>query len=241
MEVARGFARYLAGIDPRTEVPPPGLLLHRRHRRVPYLYSQADISALMAQAPRTIASPLRAATYQTLIGLLVVTGMRVGEAIRLNRGDVDWGEGVITIVATKFNKSREVPVQPSTMRVLAAYARHRDELQPTPKSPSFFLSRAGTRLFYDVVHPTFAKLLDAAGVGAQSPVRPRIHDLRHSFAVGTVLEWHRCGVDVEARLPWLSTYLGHRDPRSTYRYLWAAPELLALAASRLDAAWEAGS
>jgi integrase len=242
MQVARGFARYLAGIDPRTEVPPAGLLLHRPRRRVPHLYSAAEITALMAQVPRTIASPpLRAATYQTLIGLLAVTGMRVGEAIRLDRADVDWGEGVITILATKFNKSRAVPVQDSTMRALAAYARQRDQLQPAPKSPSFFLSSAGTRLFYEVVHPTFVKLLAAAGIGAGSLVRPRIHDLRHSFTVRTVLEWHRSGVDVEARLPWLSTYLGHRNPRSTYRYLSASPELLGLAASRLDAAWEVGS
>ena len=127
MTVARGFARHMAGIDPRTQVPPPGLLPCRQRWRPPFIYSDADIQALMSEVPRIIGSPLRAATYQTLIGLLAATGMRVGEALRLECGQIDWAEGVLTVHATKFGKSREVPLSASTVRALAAYARVRDQ------------------------------------------------------------------------------------------------------------------
>jgi integrase len=238
MTVARGFARYLAGVDPRTQVPPVGILPWQKHRRVPYIYSAAEIAALMAQTRQTIPSALRAATFETLIGLLAVTGMRVGEAIRLDRSDVDWDEGRAVVRASKFGKSREVALQASTVEALAAYARRRDRLQSSRKTPSFFVSIVGTRLIYADVGVTFRKLVGAAGIGARSSVHPRIHDLRHSFAVHTLLDWYRNGEDVQPRLPWLATYLGHRDPHSTYWYLTAAPELLALAASRLEASQE---
>jgi integrase len=234
MAVARGFARHLAGSDPRTEVPPLGMLPSRRHRRVPYIYSSAEIASLMAHARRTIRSPLRAATIETLFGLLAATGMRVGEAIRLDQTDLDWGEGLAVVRASKFGKSREVPLQPSTVGALAAYAGRRDHLQPSRTTPSFFVSIVGTRLLYPDVLVTFRHLTDAAGIGAASSARPHIHDLRHSFAVHTLVDWYRNGEDVQARLPSLATYLGHREPRSTYWYLSGAPELLALAAGRLE-------
>ena len=123
MTVARGFARHMAGIDPRTQVPPLGLLPYRQRWRPPFIYSDADIEALMAEVPRVVRSPLRAATYQTLIGLLAATGMRVGEALRLERGQIDWAEGVLTVHASKFGKSREVPLSPGTVQALAAYAQ----------------------------------------------------------------------------------------------------------------------
>jgi integrase/recombinase XerD len=233
LTVARGFARHLAGIDGRAEVPAVALLPRPSRRRVPYIYSDTDIAALMAQAHRSIRHPLRAATFETLIGLLAVTGMRVGEAIRMDRSDIDWTNAVITITATKFNKSRQIPLQPSALDALARYARRRDELQPTTSAASFFVSIVGARLWYANVRPTFATLLRETGVGATAPQRPRIHDLRHSFAVRTLIGWYRDGEDVQARLPWLSTYLGHREPVSTYWYLSAVPELLALAAARL--------
>jgi integrase/recombinase XerD len=235
MAVARGFARHLAGRDPRTQVPPVGLLPGRRHRRVPYIYSAAEIAALLAQARLTIRSEFRAATIETLFGLLAATGMRVGEAIRLDNADLDWPEGLALVRASKFGKSREVPLQASTVGALAAYARRRDQLQSSRKTPSFFVSIVGTRLLYADVLITFRQLTDAAGIGAESSVRPHIHDLRHSFAVHTLVEWYRNGDDVQARLPSLATYLGHREPRSTYWYLSGAPELLALAAGRLEA------
>ena len=235
MTVARGFARYLVGVDRRTEVPPVGLVPHpRRQRRLPYIYTPAEIARLMTHAHRQVRSPLRKATLATLIGLLAATGMRVGEVIRLDRCDIDWIAGVITIRATKFNKSRQLPVHASTMGALDAYARRRDHEGLRLVTSAFFVSTAGTRLHYSNLQTIFRMLVDAAGVGAESPITPRIHDLRHSFAVTTLLSWYRDGDDVTARLPWLATYLGHKDPRSTYWYLTGIPELLTLAARRLD-------
>jgi integrase/recombinase XerD len=233
MTVARGFARHMAGIDARTEIPPVGLIPSRQRWRPPFIYSPVDLSELMIKA-RSMRWRLPAATHETLIGVLAATGMRVGEAIRLDRGDIDWAEGVLLIRESKFGKSRQVPVLGCTLAALDRYADVRDQLCPRPATPSFFVSVRGTRLIYAVVQQVFRRLCDAAGVGAGSAIRPRIHDFRHSFAVSTLLEWYRAGEDVEARLPTLSTYLGHRDPRSTYWYLSAAPELLALASGRLE-------
>jgi integrase len=241
MSVARGFARHLAGIDPATEVPPAGLIPSRQRGRAPFIYAPHEIAALMAEARRTIGAPVRAATFETLFGLLAASGMRVGEAVRLDRDDLDWDEGVLVVRQSKFGKSRNVPLSPCTMAALAAYARCRDDLLPRPREASFFLSAAGTRLIYTTICEVFRALCDGAGVGVGSPVRPRIHDLRHTFAVRTLSGWYRAGEDVEARLSWLSTYLGHRDPRYTYWYLSAAPELLALAAGRLEAAQPGGA
>ena len=238
MTAARGFARYLSGIDARTEVPPFGLMPHRQRWRKPFIYTLADIDAVRCQT-RSIQSPLRAATYDTLIGLLASSGLRIGEAIKLDRTDIDWADGVLLIRESKFGKSRLVPLQTSTMQALADHAGLRDELQPRPKVPSFFVSLTRKRISYAVVCQTFRRLVDKAGVGADAPCAPRLHDLRHTFAVRTLLGWYRAGEDVQARIPSLSTYLGHRDPASTYWYLSAAPELLALAAARQDTAWSA--
>ena len=213
MTVVRGFARHMSGIDAATEVPPLGLVSFRRHWRPPFIYSRDDVVALMAEVPRHIPSPLRAATFQTMIGLLAATGMRVGEAIGLARRDVDAVEGVITVRASKFNKSRELPLEPTTVHALGAYAEVRDRFVPAPTSATFFVSRAGTPVIYTDFGTKFRILVDAAGVGADSPVRPRVHDLRHSFAVATLVRWYRAGEDVGALLPRLSTYLGHLSTR----------------------------
>jgi integrase/recombinase XerD len=231
--VARGFARHMSGIDPRTEIPAAGLISCPQRRRPPFIFSDADVTAVMAQA-HAIRWPLPAVTHETLIGLLAVTGMRVGEAIRLDRADIDWAEGALLIRQSKFAKSRQVALHPSALDALSRYARRRDELAPKPGTPGFFVSMRGTRLIYQAVHEVFRKSCEASGVGNSSTVIPRIHDLRHSFAVGCLLQWYRDGADVQARLPWLSAYLGHRDPRSTYWYLSAAPELLAHAARLLE-------
>jgi len=237
MTAARGFARYLSGIDAGTEVPPLGLMPHRARWRQPFIYTTADISTLLEAARNTIASPLRAATYQTLIGLLASSGLRIGEAIKLDRSDIDWAQGVLLIRESKFGKSRLVPLHPTSMQALDCYARLRDELQPHPADPAFFISLKRKRLLYAVVQETFRQLIDTAGIGAAAPSPPRLHDLRHSFAVRTLLGWYREQEDVQSRIPSLSTYLGHREPSSTYWYLSAAPELLALAAARQDTAW----
>ena len=218
MTAVRGFARYLAGIDADTEVPPLGLMPYRQRWRRPFIYSPADIDAVRGQARSSIASPLRAATYDTLIGLLAASGLRIGEATKLDRSDLDWADGVLLIRESKFGKSRLVPLHASSMAALAVYAELRDELQPRPKEPSFFVSLTRKRLSYAVVSETFRQLIDNAGVGAGAPSAPRLHDLRHTFAVRTLLAWYRSGENVQAKIPSLSTYLGHREPASTYWY-----------------------
>lgn len=232
----RGFARHLQALDPQTEVPPDDLMPRQACRATPYLYSEAEIAALM-QAARALRPSVRAATYETLVGLLTVTGMRVGEAIRLDRNDLDWNSGLLTVRNSKFGKSRQVPLHHSVVDALAAYARRRDTL--SPRTESFFVSIKGTRLIYQGVDCTFLRLVRAAGLRQRSAAcRPRLHDLRHTFAVRTLLDWYRAGLDVEARLPLLSTYLGHFEPSGTYWYLSASPELMALASQRLERALE---
>lgn len=201
---------------------------------MPYLYSPAEITALV-DAATTIRSPLRAATYQTLIGLLAVTGMRAGEVICLDRPDADLRAGLLTIRQSKFGKSRQLPLHATTAAALAGYAAFRDRHHPRPATPAFFVSLTGTRLIYKNVHYTYHRLTQAAGLAPRSPrCRPRIHDLRHSFAVATLLGWYQDGGDVAARLPLLSAWLGHANPGSTYWYLTASPELLAAAGQRLE-------
>jgi integrase len=238
LSVVRGFARWWSAFDPATEVPPADLLPARSRRAEPYPYTDADVFALMAAA-RRIPHPLRAATYETLIGLLAVSGMRVGEAIALDQVDLDRDEGLVVVRSGKFGKSREVVLHASTLDALAAYATVRDRHLPTVRTRALFVSTTGTRLIYKNVHVTFHRLVAEAGLTARSArCRPRIHDLRHRFAVTTLLRWYRSGADVEACLPKLSAYLGHLDPSDTYWYLQAAPELLALAADRLEVAQE---
>lgn len=234
LSAVRGFAVYLHALDPIHEVPPADLLPRRPRRATPYLYSDAEIAALIAAASG-LRSALRVSSYQTLIGLLSVTGVRVGEAIRLDRHDLDAGAGVLTVRNSKFGKSRELPLHATTTQALRAYLRHRDRRLPAPKTEALFISLAGTRLLYCNVSHTFLRLVDRAGLRPRSAsCRPRLHDLRHSFAVRTLLGWYRTGVDVQARLPLLSTYLGHVHPGATYWYLSTAPELLTLAGQRLN-------
>ena len=175
MTIARGFARYMAGIDARTEVPPPGLISGRRRWRPPFIYSPDDIAMLMAQA-RRLRQPMPAATHETLIGLLAASGVRVGEAIRLDRDDIDWARGVLAIRESKFGKSRRVPVLESTLTALDRYARVRDQFCSRTTSSSFFVSMTGTRVIYRIVQQTFRRLCDSAGIGADAASPPRIHD-----------------------------------------------------------------
>jgi integrase len=235
LSVVRGFARWLQTVDPATEIPPAGLLPAPGYQPAPaYLYSQTDIAALMAAA-RRLNPPLRAATFEALIGLLAVTGMRIGEAMRLDRDDIDWEQGVVTVHSSKFGRSRELVCHPSTIEALRAYAARRDELCPHPATASFFVSTQGRRLTHHSVYASFRPLLIDAGLGHASQGRPpRVHDLRHAFALRTLIGWYHDGADVQALLPLLSTYMGHIQPSSTMWYLSASPELLALAAQRRD-------
>lgn len=236
LTMVRSLARYLQAVDPATQVPPAGVLPARTRRVTPYIYSDAEVAALMTAA-RMLRNPLKAATFETLIGLLAVTGMRGSEAMMLDRGDLDTTAGLLTIRATKFRKSRQLPLQVTTLRALASYQAVRDRLCPAPATASLLVSATGARLCQATVQPAFRRLLRQAGIG-QGPPRPRatIHGLRHSFAVKTLLGWYRDGQDVQARMPSLSTWLGHVTPAATYWYLTGTPELLALAAGRLEAA-----
>ena len=232
--VVRGFARDLSGIDPRTEVPPAGTIRHPHRWRRPFIYTDTDVLSMIEQAGAVIPQPLRSATYQTLIGLLATTGLRVGEALRLDRSDLERDEGMLRIRESKFGKSRLVPLHASAVDALERYDHIRQQLCPDPSTDSLFVSLRGTRVIYETVWPTHRKLCEHARVGAGSTIRPRIHDHRHSFAVNTLLGWYQDGVDVPSRISWLSTYLGHREPRYTYHYLSAAPDLLAHAARLLN-------
>lgn len=238
LQAIRGFALYLQALDPAHEAPPAGLVPDRSRRAVPHLYSAADIVALMAAA-RELGPPLRAATTEAVIGLLAVTGMRIGEVLALNVVDVDWDTGVVTVWLAKFNKSRHVPLARSTLAALAEYRQTSRCLVPDTTTPALFVGLRGRRLSYLGFATAFADAVNATGLGAPSG-RLSIHGFRHSFAVSTLVGWYRDGADVHALLPRLSTYLGHVSPASTYWYLSAAPELLALAAERLDVAREAG-
>lgn len=231
----RGFAVFLHAADPSVDVPPAGLLRVGPCRVVPYLYSNQEITALMTAAA-DLAPPLRAATYRTLIGLLATSGIRIGEAIAADVADLDTERQVLAVRHAKFDQSRLVPLHPTTVAALTSYLDLRARLQPVPPCPALFTSIRGTRLLHSNIGLTFTRLTAQAGITARSPsCRPRIHDLRHSYAVATLIEWYRTGVDVAAMLPRLSTVLGHTDPKHTYWYLEAAPELMALAGQRLDA------
>ncbi len=174
---------------------------------------------------------------QAVIDNVAITGMRIGEAVALNRDDVVHRQGLVVIRRSKFGKSRINPLHDTTVGVLRDYANARDQYRPTPRSDAFFVSLAGTRLLYNNVHRTFVKLLPLAELADRKPRRPRIHDLRHSFAVGTLLHWYRQGANVQARLPMLSTWLGHTCPSDTYWYLSATPELMGCATRRLERHW----
>src|SRR6266436_5615897 len=162
-------------------------------------------------------------------------GLRISEAIRLDDADVDHAGNLLQVRDSKFGKSRLVPLHPTTVGALAGYQRSRDQWHPAPHDPALFISPAGTRLRYRNVLDTFTTLVAVAELTSRpGRCRPRIHDLRHSLAVTTLLAWYADGDDVQARLPLLSTFLGHADPASTYWYLSASPELMAAAGARLD-------
>ena len=236
LSVVRRFAEYVSAIDSRTEVPAQGLLPSRYIRRAPHLYRQHEVIRLVKAAQKIDPqNPIKGATYSTLFGLLAVTGMRLNEAIQLDRADVDLVSGLLTIRRAKGNKSRLVPLHISTQHALRRYAQMRDKIHPCPISSRFFVAERGTAPHSNTVDRWF--LLVAYAIGLRRPGDnrgPRLHDLRHHFAVQTLLHWYRTGVDVEVHLPELSTYLGHAHVRDTYWYLSATPELLRLVTRRLE-------
>lgn len=233
LTIVRVFARYVATLDPDSEIPSVELLPARRPRVAPYVYSPEEITGLM-QAAGELTPPPRAALFRTVIGLMATTGLRLGEALGLDRHDVDLHDGALHVRAGK-TKQREVPLHPTATRALREYARRRDRRWPNPPSPAFFLNTRGQRMARRDFNGQFARLIKQVGLeGAGERARPRPHDLRHTMAVRTLLDWIAAGEDVDRRMPELSTFLGHVQPDSTYWYLQAVPELMALIAARLE-------
>lgn len=240
----RHFALWLSATDSRTQVPPAGLLPKRYTRKPPYVYREKEIAKIICAASRRrSARGLKGHTYSIILGLLAVTGMRCNEALALDRGDVNLDEGILHIRQTKFGKSRLVPVHDSTCSALKRYARLRDRIVRHPTTQAFFTSEDGVRITHQVIYDPFRKVLQQVGlhapVGKQSRhCGPTLHDMRHSFAVRTLINWYRAGRDVERELPKLATYLGHVHISGIYWYLEAVPELLQLAARRSDKIWK---
>lgn len=232
MRTVRGFATYLHALNPAHEVPPPGMFPCRAHRADPHIYSVAEISAVI-RAAATQTGELRVNTFPVIFALLAATGMRVGEVIALDRDAVDLKDGVLFIRRGKSGDPRLVPLHPSATAALERYSQWRNEHHTSIRGPAFFSDAEGQRVKYAAVRSAFVHASEAAGLRTGN-LRPRMHDLRHTFAVNTLLGWYREGVDVAAKMPALSVYLGHSDPANTYWYVSAVPELLAHAADRLS-------
>lgn len=230
----REFARHLTASDPRTQIPADDVLPAHYSRRTPYLYSEAETTALMTAAG-TLSPPVRASTYTALFGLLTVTGLRVSEAIGLDCCDLRTDTSSLIVRGGKHGRSREIPLHDTSLHALLAYRRDVERVFPKLASPSLLVSIRGTRLCQSAVNPTFRAMLAQAGLQPHGTrCSPRLHDARHSFAVQALIDWYDAGADVDAKLPLLSAYLGHANPASSYWYLQAAPELFSRVAERLD-------
>lgn len=230
--VIRRFAAYHVAFDARTETLDRRALPRSRAIPPPRILSQEELSTLMAASARiSTEHPLRGRTLATVIGLLASTGLRSGEAVRLDRSDVDLTSGVLQIRKTKFRKDRLVPVHTTTVTALRDYARHRDLAFPTANTPAFFVSTRGTRLCNGGLQYGFKQACALAGLNAHESRTLRPHDLRHRFAVTRLADWHRQKVDVQSLLPLLATYLGHARYSDTAYYITATPELLSLASA----------
>lgn len=242
LDVVRRFATHRRIYDPRTEVPPMKLLgPSNGPRPVPHIYSDDEIAALLKETAEL--RPRRGLgqhTYATLFGLLSSTGLRVGEALRLRRTEVDLTTGVLTVVETKFHRSRLVPMHPSTTAALRAYAARRDREVPDADPSAFFVTNGGTPLKYGHARTAFKRLRHRLGWVRDGGRLPRIHDLRHSFAVKRLLRWYEEGRDIGQHIIQLSTYLGHVKLKDTYWYLTAIPELMAAAGDRFEIAARRG-
>jgi integrase/recombinase XerD len=240
LSVLRRFAVWLSASDQHTQVPPTGLLPGHYRRKRPYIYSDAEIETLVDAASRLPSTEgLKGHTFSTVFGLLAVTGLRVSEALALDRKDVDLQQGILRIRRTKFGKSRLVMVHETTRQVLANYADRRDRVVRRPATSAFFLSEQGDRVKGGAARYNFAKVsrhlgMRTATTNCRHGHGPRLHDMRHRFAVRTLLGWYRAGIDVEREMPKLTTYLGHVHVHVTYWYIEAVPELLELAARRLE-------
>jgi len=240
----RGFARFRSATDPRTQIPPPGLLPFQPKRARPYLYSEDEIRRLLRAALtmpcRYQRGALRPWVYHGLFGLLSVSGLRLGEARNLELQDVDLEAAVLRIRGAKFGKDRLVPLHASTCKVLADYiARRQRHWAGRPVSAHLFVSSWGNRLDVGQIHRAFYAVSREIGLrGASESHGPRLHDMRHRFATNTLVHWYRSDQDPERHLPILSAYLGHVHVADTQWYLSGSPELMREAMRRLERRWE---
>lgn len=241
LSIVRGFAAWLQAVDSRTQVPPHRLLPAKQRRPAPHIYTEGQIADLMTAASRLRSTPgIRGATFNVLVGLLAATGLRPGEALALDVGDVDLVEGVLTIRQSKFGKSRFASLELSARDALADYAAFRDTVAPSRETSAFLVTARGTRLKSNAARRTFAGLCQTVGLRISqrrlSGRGPRLQDLRHTFATRRLVEWYRAGSDVDRLMPRLATYLGHSSTVETYWYIQAVPELMRLAAERQETA-----
>jgi integrase len=235
LDIVRRFAKHRRLFDPHTEIPAEGAFGPSYRRPQPHIYSDDAIRQLIQQASLLgPAGGLRSKTYQTLFGLLACTGLRISEALHLRRDDVDVQRGLMTITATKYKKTRLVPLHPSATQALKRYSQKRDQYHLHPRAETFFLTEHGTSLKYWRVLMTFIALRQQLGWEAKSRPFPTIHGLRHSFVVSRIVHWYREGVDLDRRIAALSTYLGHVKVTDTYWYVTATPELLSLSTERFE-------
>ena len=244
LSFVRGFARYRSASDPRTQIPPQGLLPFQPKRARPYPYSDDEIKSLLSAALKMSCrferGALRPWVYHCLFGLLSVSGLRVSEARNLELQDVDLEAGVLTIRAAKFGKTRLVPLHSTTCKVLADYIdRRKRHWARRPVSSYLLVSSRGNRLDSGEIRRTFYALSRQIGLrGPCDSHGPRLHDMRHRFATATLVAWYRAGQDPERRLPLLSAYLGHVHIADTQWYLSGSPELMREAMRRLEHCWE---
>ena len=244
LSFVRGFARYRSATDPRTQIPPQGLLPFQPQRARPYLYSDDEISRLLRAALdmtyRFERGALRPWVFHCLYGLLSVSGLRLGEALNLELRDVDLQSAVLTIRGAKFGKDRLVPLHASTCKMLGRYlVRRRRHWADRPVSSYLFVSSWGNRLDAGEVHRTFYTLSRQIGLrGVADSHGPRLHDMRHRFATNTLVRWYQSDQDPERLLPVLSAYLGHVHVEDTQWYLSGSPELMREAMRRLERCWE---
>ncbi len=238
LATVRRFAAWRSAEDRRTEIPAWRLLPRRYQRPVPYIYSPQEVESLVSTALSLPSDRgLRGCTHSTLFGLLAVTGMRIGEAVALDRDDVDLQAEVLIVRVGKGGKSRLVPIDATTNDVLGRYSEKRDDTLPRVNTPAFFVSERGRRVSAWSAEKNFITVSHSIGLRAPTVDGrrgrgPRLHDLRHRFAVSTLIGWYRAGADVDREIPKLATYLGHETPDQVYWYLQAVPELLDLAAHR---------
>jgi len=238
LSMVRGLARHLTAFDPATQVPPLGLLPEGGARSTPHIFSEAEIDRLMWAATGLAPAALETA-IATLIGLMAATGLRPRETRLLDRQHVDLDGGQLTVWHSKHGRSRRLPLHPSTVAALAGYAACRDRAHPDPHDPAYFLDANGGRLSAPALAQAFRQVREAAQITSRAGGRPaRLGDLRHTFAVTTLLSWHQDGIDVQQQLPALSAYMGHINPAQTYWYLQGTPELMSVVAERLERCWE---